>query len=447
MSDKNTYNKDFVNRAWEDMSTILDKEMPVRKKKRRFLFLFCFLGIVTCGGIVWLGLYSASSANVVSLESNSNSSLNSNSNSSSDNILFYDLDEKVQVLEHGEKELVNPMMGDVAIKALEKTTAVLENTSAASTRTNESENEKLLESEVFVEKAKMTSKILKNEATTIIVTNENDSKTEKLSKPKVLIEEPKTTTEVLIKDKSKEKEKLHILQPIAFANTTNLEWSEEKKLPFNSKFRRWKFGFETGLVFQNKNEIGGKLAWIANRKMKRNWMFHTGLEYNVQFVNYSIIEQAAISMDPPINSQLQSMDLLDILQLSPTRINSHFIKIPVLMGYKFNESFELTGGILGSMVLYSGIGFNSAIRDYIGLEAFVNGAFNRKRIAPIFDIQSSIGLTYYPSKKWAINLRYDNGFLQRAITYKRPLNNKIGLRLEKYNSRNRQLSLSARMYF
>jgi hypothetical protein len=47
MSDKNTYNEDFIDKGWQNMSAILDKEMPVKKKKKRFFILFFFFGLLS----------------------------------------------------------------------------------------------------------------------------------------------------------------------------------------------------------------------------------------------------------------------------------------------------------------------------------------------------------------------------------------------------------------
>ena len=51
---ENSFNKEFIDKGWKDMSAILDKEMPV-KKNRRFLpfWIFLLVGLIAGGGLLY----------------------------------------------------------------------------------------------------------------------------------------------------------------------------------------------------------------------------------------------------------------------------------------------------------------------------------------------------------------------------------------------------------
>jgi len=89
-SDKNTYSEEFMQKSWDQMHTILDKEIPQKKNRRplfMLLFLFLFIGFLGVGGYLMLHNEKAS---VLDTQTNTyakienvekNSSITSNENS------------------------------------------------------------------------------------------------------------------------------------------------------------------------------------------------------------------------------------------------------------------------------------------------------------------------------------------------------------------------------
>lgn len=469
MSDKKTYNKDFVDRGWKDMSSILDKEMPVKKKKRRFVFWLFFVGIIAAGTVVWMGLNALDSSNIraetMEIESvnkdveksitnsNINSELNSNLNKD-DSVVKYeytanegnDIENKNEIVEWSiadEDEVISNELNSIKKEINNNAEDYNSNFNIQELKNIESirhlfkdENKNGQEGSI-IEIVKGKIEVLNKSIKTISVASDKND----------FIKENDEAIE--------KRETIKLLEPIAFSTTKDVEFFNEESLPFNPKFGFWEFGIEAGLVYQNKNELGAKLAFVASKRFKPKWSLHTGLEYNVQFVNYSVDEQVDNSFADLETDYMGTgtslggiNEALENLQQSPTNINSHFIKIPALIGYRFNRSFEITGGIIGSTLVYSGkgtIGNNQEQSNTSSPNSVLD--MNAREMTPLFDLQSSIGMTYYPNSKWAVNVRYDNGFIQRKIKYKESLTSNPELSLKGYNSKNRQLSLSLRMYF
>jgi len=89
-SDKNTYSEEFMQKSWDQMHTILDKEIPQKKNRRplfMLLFLFLFIGFLGVGGYLMLhnekvSVLDTPTNNYAKIENvEKNSSITSNENS------------------------------------------------------------------------------------------------------------------------------------------------------------------------------------------------------------------------------------------------------------------------------------------------------------------------------------------------------------------------------
>jgi hypothetical protein len=458
MSDKNTYNEDFIDKGWQNMSAILDKEMPVKKKKKRFFILFFFFGllsVITFGiTLIPMGNSEMTSGEIIANESLENQSM--------------DVDNNSGEIASLNKEIISGNL----VREYEKSLTLKDNLS-----TKKQENKTLINTSKnnFNKVAMYRGPILpiNNKSTinnkpvaTSIINNEfsiknNSSTTDKesITKEQTLVKDElsiidNSKNQLLIKDKLII-DNYQFVIPIAleFYLLENEKIEEIKKIPNHFNPKKWNFGIEAGLVFQNKNELGGKVGFVATRHINKKWALHTGLEYNTHFINYAAEESASIFelSDDQVDNGVSAPAFQNyeaIYLNNSTKIISHHLKIPLLMAYRFNSSFEVNAGIVNSFNVYS----RERNTDPSVVLLIPQVTIKSKTVKPLYDLQASLGLTYYPTKKWGVSLRYDYGFIKREITaiipvagYQLDIRSNAGIK--GYGSQYRLLNFSAKMYF
>ncbi|MGK0389406.1 MAG: hypothetical protein ACI94Y_002146 [Maribacter sp.] len=443
MSDKNIYNEDFINKGWQDMSAILDKEMPVKKKKRFFiLFSFGLLSVIALGlTLVPMRNSEIGLDEIIAVQPVVNQLIDINDNSEK----IADLNEKIN--------------SDVLVDKYEKTSALKthstiekqNNTTLIDLSKNSYSNNRndivtsinkvdINENNLSIKEELLTTPIIKNESSI----NANPSITSIVENESLIINQ---------------RSLINYLDPIAlnFPLLENDKVEEIKKIPNHFNPKKWNFGIEAGFVFQNKNELGGKIGFVATRHINKKWALHTGLEYNAHFINYGVAESAEAFevADDQLNNgdNIIEMGNYEALYLNnPTKITSHHLRIPILVAYRFHPSLEVNAGIVNDFNVYSRDRNNMLANPSIGLVFPLATVAESKTIKPFYDPQASLGLTYYPIKKWGISLRYDHGFIKKEITATIPESayqaaSKSSVGIKGYGSHYRLLNISAKMYF
>lgn len=446
MSDKNKYNKDFVDKGWEEMSSILDTEMPVNEKKRRYPF-FLIIGILALGSLIslWFSINNESNDNEITIAQDVSGSENEINDKT--NVILNDIakEEVVSIIdsEHkveGDNSKMNTEPKEKSSTVINKKDAITNYSNSFSSSKNYnlnfnkqdlninyfSTNQK--NSEVFIEKIEG-----------------------KIPSGELRVNNP---VEIGINNTGKEEEKMNkelfILKSIIFAGITSLELDgKEVKLDVNKiSLGKWKFGIEGGFIFQDKNDMGARLGFVSTRGMNNKLNFHTGLELNSQFINYPNKVVTSILNDLDLNNSSGSIAPIgtaELYSISEIRINSYAVRIPLMIGYEINPSFEITGGAIASYQFYSNS--NSGLIPDSSFVMNDDQGFAYNKVSPSLEVLGSLGLMYYPKKNIGIGLRYDHGFINRKITVRGDTSNIQELDLKGYKNKTRQVSLSARMYF
>lgn len=445
------------------MSAILDKEMPVKKKKKRFFLLFFFFGLL---GVIALGItFAPVQVNEKIVDG-----------AIADEAI---IDSEFSVDDDNDKEIIESHVvtnNDLVVDEYEKATVL-------APKINIEQQEHKISTNNFIginykneiDGTTENKSFLIDEKTIVEYDNGQSLIRQKVEEEgKLLISNDKLITEnkldgfnsgsVVENYDNEISERLvddfRLLEPIAlnFSLLKN-ERNEKEKLPTNFNYKKWRFGIEGGTVVQNKNEFGGKLGFVTTRHLNKKWAFHTGLEYNAHFINYTAAEsanafEASNQMDDFGTDVTGVGDYQSIYLDNSTKLNTHFLKVPLLVGYRFHPSFELHGGIVNSFNIYSGEGNGILASDaLVNLGAPENNAAaTKKTISPLYDLQVSLGMTYHPSRKWGVSLRYDYGFIRKEITANIPESayqaaSKSSVGIKGYGSHYRLLNLSAKMYF
>ena len=440
MSDKNTYNEDFIDKGWQDMSAILDKEMPVKEKKKRFFLLFFFFGFlsVIALGITFIPMQNSEAigSEIIANERVGNQLIDVDNNSEE----IVDLNEEIiRDNEVDEYEKTAVLKADLNTKEQHNKTLV-------NTSKNNLNKDAMLR--VSILSANNKPAINNKPVITPIINNKLPIKNESLIiNPQSLIKED---DELPISN-------YQFLHPIALDFPLLENDDETEKLPTNFKYKKWRFGIEAGLVFQNENELGGKVGFVATRRMNKKWALHTGMEYNAHFINYAQVESAGAfevsDQQFDDNGNVIGLGNYEAIYLNnSTKMISHHLKIPILVAYRFHSLFEVNLGIVNDFNIYSRERNRLLSDSSVGVAFPLSTIAASKIIKPFYDPQASLGLTYYPTKKWGISLRYDYGFMRKEITATIPESDyqaasKSSAGITGYGSHYRLLNLSAKVYF
>ncbi len=475
MSDKDTYNFDdnFVEKSWKDMTVLLDKEMPVKKKKRRFLWLFLFLGIslpvlfyvfsnqktfdnkVSEQVIAHEENIKNSELNIIAEENNTSVELNNlnkseiaisnNSTSNSNEIIKNNSQSNLITKNKNPQNNFN--------KIVENYNYNINIPSIALTQNYNKENE-VVKTTLIPGKVveKITRQVDEGSGTKInstikIVEEKNNYVLNSIDGVKILLE-----------NKINE-----VLQEIVVVNEEEKKSENEDKGGMNQK-NLW--GIEAGFQTQINNEIGGKWGLVYTRKLNNKLNFHTQLEYHISRINYTnvyIENEEAIFTSNLNESTVGDPNPLDLYQEDLKNIEknqlfvwSHKIKVPISLGYKFHSKWEANIGV-GCNFNYLMKTKNAISSDDLSADMFTTGQtdpIDKESFDPIFDPQLMGGLSFYPKEKWVIGFRYDLGLKRRSINVVdrynlSQLNNQSESVIKTYQLKNREMNLGlfARFYF
>ncbi len=440
MSDSNKkYNldKDFLDRSWSDMESLLDKEMPVRKKKRRWLFfLFFLIGI----SMISISIYSMTdfredkklyitdteepkdehakyvpADKVESLIQNEIENTEKQNNSSTPNDPIKNNPEKQlgkntrsnpvirknenipsrYDLNYSKKELGVNDRAELEIISIEKKSG----NNSSVIQKNENFQEELIQ-EIYEENLPSINSVKKNL---------NPFESENESKQKIELK-LMAMIDASIKNKV---EQIQLIENIV-AEIEDGKEDEEKEN------KKWSLGIETGFQYSSSDEIGGKLGLSARYRFNSKWNLSLGGEYHLSRIDYSdeYLNVANVNLDENLSPGYEYDSLQNVINNVPKIMRHHKIKIPVMVGYRFSPRWQLDAGMALNVNLKSKN--RDSAQELLGFDPLGTPAQNTSdappSITPLLDPQILAGVSYYPVRKLALGIRFDYGLIKRNLS-------------------------------
>lgn len=319
-NNKNPLDDQFFDQAWENMREALDREMPVKKKRRRFLPWFYLMAGAVVGLFFWIGISSLNQNDLEHLTAN-------NSN-------------------------VSPIV-KIDNKANTTTSIDLENTQTNNTITKNSSIQNEKKSNNVPQQI-----ITKNHrSTTAIVPQQN------------IYNKTNPTTLNNSDNPIPQKNKLinPNIPPLAMLNSVNtlLENQEDLldiklkedylkiKEPENLCPPKRKIGFEinAGLAydFSAPKKIGFTTSGLVHFPIGEKWGIKTGLGYSVLAKNekFSVSENQEVILAQ--NNPTTSFADLSLYRLNVQEDyvlkNIHYLEIPLAATFEINKKWEILTGV------------------------------------------------------------------------------------------------------
>ncbi len=454
MSDNNKYHfeKEFVDHSWGQMRDLLDQEMPEKKKKRRFFFLFFLLG--TLLGVTTL-FYFSSEAKIEATHFVDEKGMNDNKSGLADN--------SSSPVQRKEDEIKSENKNDIKIEkaSSNKNINAPGNKSTVKNNKGETKNKNTSREEIKINNYNINFPSVPldqqptnnlndkfvvgnpvREENDIRITEGNDEVTPStyvsLEKSNSVLVNKKNTSIYLsglsmnsswLDDKYKEQLNYDELTLIKEESEEKSENDSEKK------DKKIKFGIEGGMNFVTRKEWGGKIAWVASRKIKEKLYFHFGLEYHMMRWDYNgVLEGGLVTLGTAHNDgsgnpayQEQLSDYENSLTGNYSKLLLHNIKLPIQFGYRFHQKWEINAGAgitarLGkSKAIFSNTKNNNdlnfpTITDPADL-SFVSNVKSLYKLRTTIDPFITTGISFYPKQNMAIGLRYDMGVLVRKLSF------------------------------
>ncbi len=407
MQDKNTHiDGEFTDQAWQEMQAILDQEMPVRNKKRRFVFWWYTGGIAVAASLIGLWIVHVPDENIIEI----------NNNITAETILK-------------PTEQTEPLNNDLL------TSENKVNNHSSNKKTAQKNTEKKLK-DIDPEKIQNTAFTEKESyANTLDI---------QLDNPESQVD---YINEKIIDDQiGSSKNRLETPGLIAVSPVRAVKYDSEvqpsipvsinKKKPFN-------LIVQGSALFRNDNHARGLGANIlASIPIgKNNFSIETGLGYayisqplsflielqetdlgsgsgsfeaitDVAYSNVSFLDLSNdLSANFPNAARTEQLDRLDL----------HYLQLPVMLSYRIKRlrfSAGMQAGLL--LVASSGGNFNGGVLNFINSydEEFISqpgplalADTAGKSNLSYFDLSGSFGIGYDFSSKYGVNLFYNTGLI------------------------------------
>lgn len=400
-NDKNNSPLDdqFFDQAWENMRSTLDKEMPTKKKRRRFLPWFFLMTGAVIGLLFWYGI-SFSTQDVVTtpiVENPMSSPIQNNTNTNTKKVFA--------------PSNANPISPN--------------NTISKSTLT------KQVKKSNFTQPAKNNKSFTSNTTPT---TQQDIYRTNKTTKPKdqfisdipVAVSNNKTITSLAL---------LNSINPLLENKTTQLEFDLKSKetVKLCPPKRKIEFGIQGGLTnnFSPFNKIGFTAGGFIHFPIGKKWGIQTGLNYTTLAQNqlfYASENHDVILEDNSQSGGITPVANLDLYQLNTTidyQLKSiHYLEIPLTTTFQISSKWKLQAGanfskaIRGSVSSSeeqnfflidndptSALELNNVRTNNIGFPELSNQEWKKNFVSAL------LGISWNPVKQLSFNLSYHQAIL------------------------------------
>lgn len=318
----------FINEAWGKMNQLLDKEMPVKKKRRgAFWWLFPFLLLLALSVI-------NSSEFEPKKEPESLTVLSVNAPDSNEKTF----EVKKQTTKSDAKKL-SPKRED-SLSGI-SSTPIRQSSSLNSSFTDTENFQNFTSSKNGQTLPELTTDTL---ATTAPIINSNVSSIEK---------EENISADNLKETSTKEQSIAPVQQQILLLNSLNIKKTALLDIPEKAttlpqliklKKNRWSFGIKGGMIVDNTFLYQGFQAgvWLRRHQLFGRFSFWTGLNFNNYELEsqYTQTVQESLESDDPVTFGINKVSETP----PPPSFSVSEIELPLQVGWSINRKFTLLAG-------------------------------------------------------------------------------------------------------
>jgi Outer membrane protein beta-barrel domain len=463
---ENKFNREFEDLGWANMQKLLDRDMPVKEKKRRGLVFWLFLmgGLVAFSGTFFYLNNKKEALNSIA----NNSELNSNPLNNGAN--------KIE-LNKGNKGLNKPELSTKSTQLNSVINSFELNNSALNNGVNNYElinkNKELNTFELnnyaaqtsnikgLIESISLASNLgnLENqlvgnqlgvrfkpapnldsktvdsttmkERATVKVTPTNDAgATFTVALVNVDVETPpqymgeKTTTLLL---KTVDFQLLKACDSLFFSEAIKPLYLISEPLRgivlSSDKSSKTHFGMTTGIHTEGGQKIDGwQIGLMANKYLTKKWAIYAGLNYRktmVQVDSLSDLKLGYVSYGSTSTTpvSVQNPSLIPVKKIILKQLN--YLELPIGVNYNFNKKWAASAGIKMAYLMSPNVGISADSTVFFLKEAVSNKVANyaldqSNSVAALglqrWDIAAIGGINYNINNKISLSLRYDYGF-------------------------------------
>ncbi len=376
--------KEIENKGWEVLLQTLDREMPVERKRRPFLWLVFLLGLIALGSGFW--------------------HLNTKSP-----VKTLDKTESKPIVETDLNKYTEGVANDLS---LNKSNKAVENTIVQNSVNDLSLNKsnKVIENTIVQNKTNDLSLNKSNKVVENIIVQNNSSNLSLNNKTKV-IENNKDIEEVSFLKPLK-------IEPLSIEQDTNLKIEPKPiigkliSLQIKNKLR---LGITTGVHTEKGQQFDGfQVGLVVFKPLNRHWSLGTGLNFRQTHTSgdsISYFKKENLANASTSSSNLQSGTPISLDKL-------YYLELPLTIQYHFKNKFAFSTGLKTSYLVGQSVKTNGTA------VYFVNSGFGGTKS---FDLLSQVntstlglkrwdvslmgGFSYLPTRHIQLDLRYDLGLM------------------------------------
>ncbi len=407
---------DFENQGWEAMLQTLDRELPVKKKRRRLLWLVFFISLTaTLGGGSW---YWHTKSAVKTIDKTiSKPIVDTDSHKNTEGGEVVELHKNNKTIEN---KSFDTHINDLSVNKNNKT---IENKSVE-THANDlsfNKNNKTIENksvETYVNDLSVikNSKTIENKSVETYVNdlsiNKNNKSVEK-NKNDLSVNDNKKNDFTSFESLGM----IHIA-PLSIEQDTNLKIEPEPFFKtikcFTGISKKLRLGITTGIHTEKGQKIDGfQAGLVVFKPLTYHWSLGTGLNFRQTQTSGNPISYFKTEnlLNAASTTNLQSGKPISLDKL-------YYLELPLVIQYQFKKIFAFSTGLKTAYLVGQSVKANGASVYFVSgsftskdNNAFINQVNTTTLGLNRWDVSLLGGFSYLPTQHIQLGLRYDLGFM------------------------------------
>ncbi len=386
---KDNHNE-FENKGWEAMLQTLDREMPVEKKRRPFLWLVFLLGLIALGSGFWYltTAYSIKTINKMDSKPIVDVPISKNTEGVTQDLSLNKNNKTI------DKNIVQNKNNDLSLNKNDKT---IDNTFVQNKIKNLSlnKNDKTIQNKL---------KQSKRDELTVVKNNKDIKNNTVQNKPNdlSLIDNHKTI------DNYKDNNEVAFLKPlqidplpifsgcaISIKQDTSLKIEPQPIIsssPSAHIKNRFLFGITTGIHTENGQKLDGfQAGLVVYKPLNRHWSWGVGMSLRQTHTSAGIITY--FRKEYLANASVSSSNLQSGTPISLDKL--YYLELPLTIQYHLKNKFAFSTGLKTSYLVGQSVKSNGTA------VYFVNNGINATKS---FDLLSQVNTTTLGLKRWDVSL-------------------------------------------
>ena len=394
---------DFENKGWEAMLQTLDREMPVEKKRRPFLWLVFLLGLLALGSGFW---YWTTAYPVKTLDkTDSKPIVETDFNKNTEGVAHdLSLNKNNKVVE---TTIVQNKTNDLSLNKNNKTIEnnIVQNkpNDLSLIKNNKNNDNNIVENKdndlslinngkATINKNEIKERLFNNFSNDNLLKKEKDvSDTFKVSDTNPLM----LTTKIIEESKEVVFLKPLKIEPLSIEQDTNLKIEPQPIIgpsPSVNIKNRFSLGITTGIHTENGQKLDGfQAGLVVYKPLNLHWSWGTGLSFRQTETSADTITY--FKKENIANASVSSSNLQSGTPISLDKL--YYLELPLTIQYHVKKKFAFSTGLKTSYLVGQSVKSNGTAVYFVN-----NGISGTKS----FDLLSQVNTTTLGLKRWDVSL-------------------------------------------